>query len=80
MDPSAVPLWEPQMAHHKVRLYTSVVQSGNVHMDQQSLAVRYAKDTLTELHCRVWNLVCHIKGRTYAEGVREWGAEVDIWV
>jgi len=28
---------------------------------------------------RVWNLVSHINGRTYAEGVREVAAEEDIW-
>jgi hypothetical protein len=28
----------------------------------------------------VFNLVVHIKGGTWAEGVAEWGAESDIWV
>jgi hypothetical protein len=27
----------------------------------------------------VWNLVCDVKGVTYTEGVRDQGAEEDIW-
>ena len=31
--------------------------------------------------CFVWvrNLVCHIKGKTMAEGFREWGTKDDVW-
>jgi hypothetical protein len=33
-------------------------------------------------HCmvQVWNLVCHIKGRTYIEGVWAQGAEENVWI
>jgi len=27
----------------------------------------------------VWNLVCYVEAGTYADGVRKWGADEDIW-